>query len=163
MNVLTGGGDRVSTENGTVTVNIEQIVDNVKQKLDARGITVFDDVQVPADKQQLVILQSDDLAQVQGLVDLLQTLAWVLPFVALACFAAAIGLSGNRRRTLQRGALGRRVRGRRAARAPQGRPEPLPRRRHHQEVHARCRRRDLGPAHDLPAHIGDHGRWCSRC
>jgi hypothetical protein len=96
----------VSTENGAVAVNIGQIVENVKQRLDAQGITIFDDVEVPADKQQLVIVQSDDLEQVQGLVDLLQTLAWVLPVVALACFAGAIGLSGNRRRTVQRGALG---------------------------------------------------------
>ena len=106
VNVLTGGGSRVSTENGAVAVNVGQIVDNVKQRLDAQGITIFDDVEVPADKQQLVIVQSDDLKQVQGLVDLLQTLAWVLPVVALACFAGAIGLSRNRRRTIQRGALG---------------------------------------------------------
>jgi hypothetical protein len=106
VNVLTGGGSRVSTENGAVAVNVGQIVDNVKAKLDAKGITIFDDVEVPADKQQLVIVQSDSLEQVQGLVDLLQTLAWVIPFVALACFAGAIGLSGNRRRTIQRGALG---------------------------------------------------------
>ena len=105
VNVLTGGG-RVTTQNGTVAVNVEQIVENVKQRLDARGITVLDDVQVPPDKQQLVIVQSKDLEQVQGLVDLLQTIAWVLPVLALACFAAAIGLSGNRRRTIMRGAIG---------------------------------------------------------
>ena len=106
VNVLTGGGSRVSTKNGTVAINTAQIVDNVKQKLDARGITIFDNVKVPPDKEQLVIVQSDDLTKVQGLVDLLQTLAWVLPFVALACFAGAIALSRNRRRTIQRGALG---------------------------------------------------------
>jgi hypothetical protein len=106
VNVLTGGGSRVSTQNGAVAVNVQQIVDNVQKRLDARGITVLDDVQVPPDKQQLVIVQSDKLEQVQGLVDFLQTIAWVLPFLALACFAAAIGLSGNRRRTIQRGALG---------------------------------------------------------
>ena len=106
VNVLTGGGGRVTTENGAVAVNVEEIIANVQQRLDARGITIFDDVQVPPDKQQLVIVQSDDLEQVQGLVDLLQTIAWVIPFVALACFAAAIGLSGNRRRTIFRGALG---------------------------------------------------------
>lgn len=106
VKILTGGGARVSTGDGTVAINTAQIVDNVKQRLDARGITIFDDVQVPADKEELVILQSDDLTKVEGLVDLLQTLAWVLPFVALACFAGAIALSRNRRRTIQRGALG---------------------------------------------------------
>ena len=106
VNVLTGGGSRVSTENGTVAINTGQIIDNVKAKLDAKGITIFDDVKPPAGGQQFVLFQSGSLEQVQGLVDLLQTLAWVLPFVALACFAAAIGLSANRRRTIQRGAIG---------------------------------------------------------
>jgi hypothetical protein len=106
VKVLTGGGSRVTTDDGTVAIDTEQILDNVKARLDARGITVFDDVELPAGSQQFVLFQSDDLAQVQGLVDLLQTLAWVLPFVALACFAGAIALSGNRRRTVQRGAIG---------------------------------------------------------
>ena len=106
VKVLTGGGSRVSTENGTVAVNVEQIVENVKQRLDAKGITVLDNVQVPPDKQQLVIVQSKDLEQVQGLVDFLQKIAWFIPLIALACFAGAIGLSGNRRRTILRGALG---------------------------------------------------------
>ncbi len=104
VNVLTGGGSRVTTENGTVAIDTAQIVENVKARLDARGITVFDDVQPR--NEQFVLFQSDDLAQVQGLVDLLQTIAWVLPFVALACLGGAIALSGNRRRTIQRGALG---------------------------------------------------------
>ncbi len=104
--LLTGGGSRVSTKDGTVAINLGQIFDNVKQKLDAKGINIFDNVQLPASAQEFVLFQSNDLAQVQGLVDLLQTLAWVLPFVALACFAGAIGLSKNRRRTIQRGAIG---------------------------------------------------------
>jgi hypothetical protein len=106
VDVLTGGGSRVSTENGTVAINTAQIIDNVKAKLDARGITIFDGVNPPAGSEQFVLFQSEDLAQVQGLVDLLQTIAWVLPFIALACFAGAIGLSRNRRRTIQRGAIG---------------------------------------------------------
>lgn len=106
VDVLTGGGSRVSTENGTVAINTEQIFENIKAKLDAKGITVFDDVTLPAKSQQFVLFQSETLAQVQGLVDLLQTLAWVFPVLALACFAGAIGLSKRRRRTIERGAIG---------------------------------------------------------
>jgi hypothetical protein len=106
VKVLTGGGSRVSTENGTVSIDIGEIFDNVKQKLDAKGITIFDNATLPASSQEFVLFQSKDLEQVQGLVDLLQTLAWVLPFVALVCFAGAIGLSKHRRRTIQRGAIG---------------------------------------------------------
>lgn len=104
--VLTGGGSRVSTEDGTVAINVGQIFDNVKEKLDARGITIFDDVTLPASAQQFVLFQSQTLADVQGIVDLLQTVAWVLPVLALICFGAAIALSKRRRRTIERGALG---------------------------------------------------------
>ena len=104
--LLTGGGSRVSTQNGTVAINTAEIFDNVKAKLDAKGINIFDSVQLPASAQEFVLFQSKDLEQVQGLVDLLQTLAWVLPFVAVACFAGAIALSRNRRRTIERGAIG---------------------------------------------------------
>lgn len=103
--VLTGGGSRVSTTDGTVSVNIEQIFTNVKERLDARGITVFDDVELPAEYQSVVLIQSKQLEQVQGLVDLLQTLAWVLPVVALLCIAAAIMLSQDRRRRIMRAAI----------------------------------------------------------
>ena len=81
VNVLTGGGSRVTTEDGTVAIDTAQIVENVKARLDARGITVFDDFEPK--NEQFVLFQSEDLAEVQGLVDLLQTIAWVLPFVAL--------------------------------------------------------------------------------
>ncbi len=106
VNVLTGGGSRVSTTNGTVSINVAQIFDNVKTQLSKRGITIFDKVTLPADKQEFVLFQSKSLEQAQSLVNLLQTLAWVLPFVALLCFAGAIALSGHRRRTVMRGALG---------------------------------------------------------
>ena len=106
VKVLTGGGPRVSTKDGTVSINLEQIFDNVKTQLDARGISIFDKVTLPAGHQEFVLFQSKLLAQVQGLVDLLQTLAWVLPVLALACLAGAIGLSERRRRTLERGAIG---------------------------------------------------------
>jgi hypothetical protein len=102
VKVLTGGGPRASTKGGTVSINLEQIFTNVKQRLDARGITVLDNAQLPAKYKNFVLFQSDTLEQVQGGVDLLQTLAWVLPFVALLCVGGAIALSSNRRRTIQR-------------------------------------------------------------
>jgi hypothetical protein len=100
VDVLTGGGSRISTEDGTVSINIEQIFDNVKQRLDARGITLFDDVELPAKYQSVVLIQSQELEQAQSLTDLLQKLAWVLPVVALLCLAGGIALARDRRRRL---------------------------------------------------------------
>lgn len=104
--VLTGGGPRVSTEDGTIAINTEQIFENVKARLDAKGITLLDDATLPESKQQFVLFQSKTLADAQGLVDLLQKLAWFLPVLALAGFAGGIGLSGRRRRTVLRATLG---------------------------------------------------------
>ena len=98
VKVVTGGGPRVDTEDGTVSVNVEQIFTNVKQRLDARGITVFDSVELPAKYQSVVLIESKQLEQAQGAVDLLQKLAWVLPFIALVCLVGGIALSRDRRR-----------------------------------------------------------------
>jgi hypothetical protein len=100
VDVLTGGGSRISTEDGTVAINVEQIFDNVKQRLDDRGITLFDDVELPAKYQSVVLFQSKELEQAQALTDLLQKLAWLLPFVALLCLGGGIALAPNRRRRL---------------------------------------------------------------
>jgi hypothetical protein len=105
VDVLTGGGSRVSTKNGTVELKVKTIFDNVKKRLDAKGITVFDSVQLPTKYQTVVLFQSKELEQVQGGVDLLQTMAWVLPFILLACFGGAIALSSNRRRTIMRAGI----------------------------------------------------------
>jgi len=103
--VLTGGGSRVSTKDGSVSLNIDQIFTNVKKRLDARGITVFDSVELPAKYQNVVLFQSKALEQAQTGVDVLQTMAWVLPFILLLCFGGAIALSSNRRRTVLRAGI----------------------------------------------------------
>ena len=105
VKVLTGGGSRVSTNDGTVSVNIEQIFTNVKQRLDARGITVFDEAQLPAKYQSVVLIQSKQLEEAQGFVDLLQKMAWVLPVISLVCIGGAIALSRDRRRRIMRAGI----------------------------------------------------------
>jgi hypothetical protein len=105
VKVLTGGGSRITTTNGTVAINVEQIFTNVKQRLDDRGITVFDDVQIPAKYQSVVLIQSKQLEEAQDYVDLLQTLAWVLPVVALVCIVGAILLAADRRRRTMRAGI----------------------------------------------------------
>jgi hypothetical protein len=104
--VLTGGGPNVSTENGDVVINVGHIFDAVKAKLDDRGISLFDNVSLPKKDREFTLVQSDVLNSAQTGVDILQTLAWVLPFALLLCLAGAIVLSTNRRRTVFRAAIG---------------------------------------------------------
>ena len=59
----------------------------------------------PSEYQSVVLIQSKQLEQAQGLVDLLQKLAWVLPVVALLCIGGSIALSRNRRRRVMRAGI----------------------------------------------------------
>jgi hypothetical protein len=104
--VLTGSSEgSVSSKDGKVTIDLSQVEANVKQKLDAKGITVFN--KVPAVKGlNFVLFQSEDLVKVQKVTKLLNDLAIVLPIIALLCFAASVVLARNRRRGLARAATG---------------------------------------------------------
>ena len=156
VKVLTGGGSRVSTENGTVAVNVEQIVENVKQRLDAKGITVLDNVQVPPRQAT-----ARDRA-VEG--------PRAGPRVGQFPPEDRLVHPAHRPRVLRRGDRPvrepaphhparrprRRVRGGRPAGAAQGRTQPVPRCGDHQEVDAGRRRFSVGPAHELPPHVRAH-------
>lgn len=104
--VLTGSNTgSVSSKNGRVTIDLSQVEVNVKKKLDAKGITVFD--KVPAVKGlDFVLVQSQDLVKVQKATKLLNDLAIVLPIVTLLFLAASVVLARNRRRGLVRAAGG---------------------------------------------------------
>ena len=144
VKVVTGGGSRISTKDGSVSVNLEQIFTNVKHRLDTRGITLFDSVQLPTKYRSVVLMQSKQLVEVQGLVDLLQKLAWVLPVPRPAVYrerhraVARPAASDHAGRHLGRG------RGRRPARAAQGGTELLPRSDHQAPVPAEDRRAPSG-------------------
>jgi hypothetical protein len=104
--VLTGSSEgSVSSRNGRVTIDLSQVEVDVKKKLDAKGITVFD--KVPAVKGlDFVLFQSKDLVKVQKVTKLLNDLAIVLPIITLLCLAASVVLARNRRRGLVRAAAG---------------------------------------------------------
>jgi hypothetical protein len=106
VDVLTGEGKTVETANGEVVVNLTPVVDRVKKKLNDLGIDVFNDVSAERISPRLVLFQSDELEQAQGLTNLLQKGAVVLPIVTLLLFAAAIALSRARRKTVLHAGLG---------------------------------------------------------
>ena len=104
--VLLGKGtDTLSTKNGDVTVTIGPIVDKVLTALSSKT-SLFDDVDTSSLDEPIVLFSSEDLRKVQGGTDLLNDLGNYLPFVVLVLFVVAVLLSGNRRRTVLRTALG---------------------------------------------------------
>jgi hypothetical protein len=105
--VLKGEGtDTVETKDGKVVVDLSAATEKVRQRLQDRGIGIFDDVSGQRAPRQFVVFESEELARIQSVVRLLDTLAWVLPILALLSFAVAIALSPDRRRTVLRSALG---------------------------------------------------------
>jgi hypothetical protein len=105
--VLQGKGtDNVTTRNGQVVVRLGPVVERVATALSDTGIGFFDDIDATRVDRQVVLFDSEDLRKGQGAVDLLDKVANYLPFVALILLAVALWVSGNRRRTILRTALG---------------------------------------------------------
>ncbi len=95
VEVLEGGGSRVSTEGGEVTLDLREIV---RETADRIGIGEQVADKLPADAGRIVILRSDELDTAQNAFQLMKTLAWVLPLLALVAFGFAVWLARERRR-----------------------------------------------------------------
>jgi len=91
--VIQGGGDNVSTTDGTVTLNLGAIVEQLGARV---GVDVSG--KIPEDAAQIEVLQSDDISAVQTGADLLTTVAWILVILAIGLFALAIYLAKGWRR-----------------------------------------------------------------
>lgn len=98
VQVLEGGGDRVSTEGGEVTLDLRAIIVEAADRIGI-GDQVVD--RIPADAGRIVILRSDELDTAQSAVELLKTLAWVLPILTLIAFGFAVWLARDRRRAVR--------------------------------------------------------------
>jgi hypothetical protein len=98
VEVLEGGGSRVSTQGGEVTLDLRAIV---RETADRIGIGEQVADRIPADAGQIVVLRSDQLDTAQDAFQLLKTLAWVLPILTLAAFAGAVWLRTDRRKAVR--------------------------------------------------------------
>jgi 23S rRNA pseudoU1915 N3-methylase RlmH len=104
---LTGssGGKVHLANDGTVTLDLSGVAKEVRARLEARGVSL-DRVPAGSIDTTIELFKWPWLGTVQDGVDLLQQLAWFLPFLTLLCFAGGIALSTNRRRTVLRAGLG---------------------------------------------------------
>ena len=98
VQVLEGGGDRVSTQEGEVVLDLRRIMIEAADRIGI-GDQVVD--RIPADAGQIVILRSDELDTAQNVFQLLKTLAWVLPLLTLVAFGIAVWLARDRRRAVR--------------------------------------------------------------
>lgn len=98
VQVLEGGGDRISTEGGEVTLDLGAIIQEAADRIGI-GRQVADNL--PEGAGRIVVLRSDELDTAQNVFQLLKTLAWVLPLLTLAAFGLAVWLAAERRRAVR--------------------------------------------------------------
>jgi hypothetical protein len=99
VQVVEGGGDVVSTEQGTVTLDLRALLDEIAGRT---GVGERVAGRLPEGAATVEILRSDQLSTVQSIGDALKPLALVLTLLSLVCFAGAIALvPGRRRETLR--------------------------------------------------------------
>ncbi len=100
VNVLTGqdSGTVAATSNGAVTINLSEVSKQVQAKLEGSGIDLFSKIPIGSIGGKITVFQSNDLYKARSGFKILNTLAFVLPFVILGCFIGAIYLSKSRRK-----------------------------------------------------------------
>ncbi len=104
LQVINGGSNAVSTQNGTVTLDLGSLLANADQRLGVGGRVAQ---KLPPGAAQITILKSKQLKLAQDSAHALRALAIVLPAVAIVLFAIAIYLGrGWRREALRATGLG---------------------------------------------------------
>jgi hypothetical protein len=98
MQVLNGGGSRLSTTGGAVTLNLEALLDRLGARL---GVGSEIGAKLPAEQRRIVLFRSKQLRAAQDVVKGLRDLSFVLPALVVLLYAGALGLAaGARRRVL---------------------------------------------------------------
>ncbi|MFF0062474.1 hypothetical protein ACFYRC_13130 [Streptomyces sp. NPDC005279] len=101
---LTGsGGGAVKINNDSVTVDLGPVVDQVKQRLVAEGMTVA--AKIPEVHTNFTVLRADNIGKVKTYFRILQIAGFWLPVLAVVLIAAGVLLSTHRRRVLVVAAL----------------------------------------------------------
>ena len=100
MRVLNGGGTAVSTENGTVVLNLKVLLEQLEAQIGLGGRVA---AALPADAAQITVLKSDQLATAQDAAKLIDGLPIVLTALSLALFGLALLLAPDVRRHTVRG------------------------------------------------------------
>lgn len=87
-------------QGGTVTMDVSALVDQIKQALVDQGLTFVGNINIPIRNQQITLVDSPAITQLGQVIQTLNTLAYVLPFLTIAFLAAGIGLAVNRQKAV---------------------------------------------------------------
>jgi hypothetical protein len=88
----------VSLEEDQVVLDVSEVIDQVKQRLVERGLTMLKNLPVPESDQQIVLFEASQLTQARTTYAVVNPVAkWLLPIVALL-YLTAVLLSRRRPR-----------------------------------------------------------------
>ncbi|MEV0908769.1 hypothetical protein [Streptomyces hokutonensis] len=105
VHALTGeGSGAVGVNGGTVTLDVGEAVDQVKQSLVDAGVSPA--AKIPEVDKQMVLFQSDQLEKIRKGAHLLDVIGNWFPVIVVVIGAAGVLLAHRRRRALARTALG---------------------------------------------------------
>ncbi|QTJ67888.1 hypothetical protein HYG77_21380 [Rhodococcus sp. ZPP] len=97
--VMTGNYGLSSVEvdqSGTVSISLGTVIDRVKAALNERGFAFAD--KIPSVDKQFVLFRSPELVKAQRAVAALDRAATILPWLGIACAAAAVAVAPTGRR-----------------------------------------------------------------
>jgi hypothetical protein len=95
----------VTVEDGKVTLDLGDVIERVQTRLVAAGLTFLEGVDVPDASRTIAIINTEGLADARGYVAILDTLAWVLPVLAILALIGSALVVRTRRRAAIRAAL----------------------------------------------------------
>jgi hypothetical protein len=104
--LTTGESGRLLLEGDTVYLDLGPAIDRVRSGLEQRGLERLAGAIPSSVDGRVTLLQSDAFVEARNAVDTIETLAIVLPILALICLAAYVWLSRPRRRGFLRVGIG---------------------------------------------------------
>ena len=112
VDVLTGKQSPLTKKlekGGAIVVNVTPALNNIIDQANAKGITLFNPAKAiltQGNKLGVTVVSKSQVSKFTGLFNLIVKLKWVIPAIALALAALAIGIAVQRRKTLLRLAIG---------------------------------------------------------
>ena len=112
IDVLTGKQTRFTQtieRGGKIVVNVTPMLNNIISEANSRGVTLFNPLKPilsKGDSLGVVIVSKDQVSKYSGWFNLIVTLKWVIPVVALVLGILAVVLALEHRKTLLRLAVG---------------------------------------------------------
>jgi hypothetical protein len=88
----------VQSSEGQVVLDLAPVIVEVQARLNERGFTFLDGVSTEPGVHTLILFESEELASAQWAVDLIVTLRWMLPLLAVAALVIALILAPDRGR-----------------------------------------------------------------